>query len=105
MGKYLRSIRIPADKPNARGTAWWVAFSPDAEQQYLYVMNGGQEQVHVVDRASGETLSTFGRPGHQIGNFTHGHSLAADSSGNLYARRRTGAEEFNVSSPSRVVRG
>ena len=61
-----------------------TSFSPDAEQQYLYVMNGGQERVHVVDRASGETLSTFGRPGHQIGNFTHGHTLAADSSGNLY---------------------
>ena len=84
MGTYVRSIRIHTDTPNARGTAWWVAFSPDAEQQYLYVMNGGQEQVHVLDHASGETLSTFGRPGHQIGNFTHGHTLATDSSGNIY---------------------
>ena len=84
MGTYVRSIRIHTDKPNARGTAWWVAFSPDAEQRYLYVMNGGQEQVHVLDNASGETLSTFGRPGHQIGNFTHGHTIATDSSGNIY---------------------
>ncbi len=84
MGEYVRSIRIPADKRNARGTAWWVAFSPDPEQRYLYVMNGGQERVHVIDHASGETLSTFGRPGHQIGDFTHGHTLAVDSSGNLY---------------------
>ena len=84
MGKYVRSILIRADKPNARGTAWWVVFSPDAEQQYLYVMNGGQEQVHVLDRANGETLSAFGRPGHQVGNFTHGHTIAVDSSGNLY---------------------
>ena len=69
---------------NSRGTAWWVAFSPDEEQQYLYVMNGGKEEVHVMDHASGETLSTFGRPGHMPGNFTHGHTIATDSQGNIY---------------------
>jgi hypothetical protein len=38
----------------------------------------------VLDHASGEILSSFGRPGHQLGNFTHGHRLALDSKGNLY---------------------
>ena len=33
------------------------------EQRYLYVMNGGTEQVHILDHASGEILSSFGRPG------------------------------------------
>ena len=33
---------------------------------------------------SGEILSSFGRPGHQIGHFTHGHTVAVDSQGNLY---------------------
>ncbi len=47
-------------------------------------MNGRNEQVHVLDHASGEILSSFGRPGHQLGNFTHGHSIALDSKGNLY---------------------
>ncbi len=84
MGEHVRDIHIPTERPNARGTAWWVAFSPDDAQQYLYVMNGGQERVHVIDRESGETLSTFGRPGHYIGNFTHGHTIATDSAGNLY---------------------
>jgi len=42
------------------------------------------EQVHVLDHASGTILSSFGRPGHQLGNFTHGHSLAVDSRGTLY---------------------
>jgi hypothetical protein len=36
------------------------------------------------DRASGEVLSSFGRPGHQIGEFTHAHTLAVDSRGNVY---------------------
>ena len=47
-------------------------------------MNGGQEQVHVMDHETGETLARFGRPGHQIGNCTHGHTIATDSAGNIY---------------------
>lgn len=84
MGNHVRDIWVKTENYNSRGTAWWLAFSPDEEQQYLYVMNGGQEEVHVMDHESGETLSTFGRPGHMPGNFTHGHTIATDSQGNIY---------------------
>ena len=84
MGNHVRDIWVTVEEYNSRGTAWWVAFSPDEEQQYLYVMNGGKEELHVMDHASGETLSTFGRPGHMPGNFTHGHTIATDSQGNIY---------------------
>jgi DNA-binding beta-propeller fold protein YncE len=86
-GTFVRNIPIPNKSgklPDKRGTAWWVAFSPDAEQKLLYVMNGGVEEVHILDHASGKILSSFGRPGHQIGNFTHGHTLAVDSKGSVY---------------------
>jgi DNA-binding beta-propeller fold protein YncE len=86
-GTFERNISIPnasGKLPDKRGTAWWVAFSPDREQKFMYVMNGGTEQVHVLDHASGKILSSFGRPGHQAGNFTHGHTLAVDSKGNVY---------------------
>lgn len=73
MGNHISDILVPTEHPNERGSAWWVASSPDESQRYLYVMNGGQERVHIIDRESGETLSTFGRPGHYIGNFAHGH--------------------------------
>jgi hypothetical protein len=36
------------------------------------------------DHESGQILSSFGRPGHQIGNFTHSHAIAVDSKENLY---------------------
>lgn len=87
MGNFQRNIWIrtgTAELPDPRGTAWWVEFSRDREQQFMYVMNGRNEQVHILDHASGRILSSFGRPGHQLGNFTHGHTLAADSNGNLY---------------------
>ena len=87
LGNFKRNIWVRTGTPalpDKRGTAWWTGFSPDREQKYLYVMNGRNEQVHVLDHASGEILSSFGRPGHQLGHFTHGHSLAVDSKGNLY---------------------
>lgn len=89
MGNHVRDIHVArtddyVENPVRRGTAWWVAFSPDAEQQYMYVMNGAEEKVHVLDHATGETLSTFGRPGHLPGDFTHGHTIDTDSAGNIY---------------------
>jgi DNA-binding beta-propeller fold protein YncE len=86
-GTFVRNIPIPNKSgklPDKRGTAWWVAFSPDREQKLMYMMDGGTEQVHILDHASGKILSSFGRPGHQAGNFTHGHTLTVDSKGNVY---------------------
>jgi DNA-binding beta-propeller fold protein YncE len=86
-GTFVRNIPIPNKSgklPDKRGTAWWVAFSPDRDQKLMYMMDGGTEQVHVLDHASGKILTSFGRPGHQAGNFTHGHTLTVDSKGNVY---------------------
>jgi hypothetical protein len=47
-------------------------------------MDGKHEQVLVLDHAGGNILTSFGRPGHQLGNFTHGHTLAVDSKGAIY---------------------
>lgn len=87
MGAFKRNIWLKTgtpELPDARGTAWWVAFSRDPQQRYMYVMNGRNETVHVLDHESGKILNTLGRPGHQAGQFTHGHTLALDSRGNLY---------------------
>jgi DNA-binding beta-propeller fold protein YncE len=86
-GNFKRNIWIRTGTPtlpDPRGTAWWVAFSPDKEQKYMYVLNGRNEELHILDHASGAILSTFGRPGHQLGQFTHGHTMAVDSKGNIY---------------------
>ncbi len=86
-GGFQRNLWIrtgTAELPDERGTVWAVDFSRDASQRYLFVMNGRNEQVHVVERDSGRILGSFGRPGHQLGNFTHGHALAVDSKDNLY---------------------
>jgi DNA-binding beta-propeller fold protein YncE len=86
-GNFKRNIWVrtgTSTLPDPRGTAWWVAFSPDKEQKYMYVVNGRNEEIHILDHESGAILSTFGRPGHQLGQFTHGHTLAVDTKGNIY---------------------
>jgi DNA-binding beta-propeller fold protein YncE len=66
------------------GTAWGLGFSPDQDQRYLYVVDGRNEQVHVFDHQTGSELTSFGRAGHQLGQFDYGHSMAVDSAGNIY---------------------
>ena len=66
------------------GSCSSVEFSRDSGEKYMYVINEIDEQIDVVDRASGKVLSSFGRPGHQVGEFMHAHTMAVDSKGNIY---------------------
>jgi DNA-binding beta-propeller fold protein YncE len=66
------------------GSASSVEFSIDPGQKFMYVINEIDEQIDVVDRASGHVLNSFGRPGHQVGEFMHAHTMAVDSKGNIY---------------------
>jgi DNA-binding beta-propeller fold protein YncE len=66
------------------GTAQQVAFSPDQAQKIMFVGNEHNEQVTILDHASGQIIGSFGRVGHQPGGFGHIHSIAMDSKGNIY---------------------
>jgi hypothetical protein len=50
----------------------------------MYIADEDDEQIVIVNRADGHILSSFGRAGHQVGEFVHAHSLAVDSKGNIY---------------------
>ncbi len=81
---------VPAEGVSSRrdaqlvGSASSVEFSLDPAQKYMYVINEIDEQIDIVDRASGKVLDSFGRPGHQVGEFMHAHTMAVDSKGNIY---------------------
>jgi hypothetical protein len=66
------------------GSCSSVEFSRDSGEKYMYVINEIDEEVDVADRASGQVLGSFGRPGHQVGEFMHAHTMAVDSKGNIY---------------------
>ena len=66
------------------GSVWDIAFSHDPEQEYLYLADGKNMRIYVLDRESLEVLTTFGDGGRQPGQFYAVHSIETDSEGNLY---------------------
>ena len=82
-GQFVKEVRI---KPATRGdgSVWDIAFSRDAAQKYMYLADGKNEQVYVMDRLSLEVLTSFGDGGRQPGQFFAVHSIATDSKGNVY---------------------
>lgn len=67
-----------------QGSVWDIAFSKDADQKYIYVADGQNHRVHILDRATMDILTTFGDGGRQPGLFFAVHSIATDSKGNIY---------------------
>ena len=66
------------------GSVWDLAFSTDSGQSHLIVIDGTNQQVYVVERATLKVVSTFGHAGHQTGDFYGAHVMASDSHGNLF---------------------
>ena len=66
------------------GSVWDIAFSKDPQQKYIYLADGENDRVHILDRESLEMLTTFGEGGRQPGMFYGVHSIATDSKGNIY---------------------
>jgi len=82
-GKFLKEVRI---SPNTLGdgAVWDVAFSKDAQQRFMYVVDGHDEKIWILDRKSMEVLGSFGQGGKQPGMFYAVHSIDVDSKGNIY---------------------
>ena len=55
---------------------WDIAFSKDPQQKFLYLADGANEQVYILDRQSLEILTSFGDGGRQPGQFFGVHSIA-----------------------------
>ena len=66
------------------GSAWDISFSRDPQQKYMYLADGENDRVHIIDRESLEVLTTFGEGGRQPGEFYGVHSIATDSKGNIF---------------------
>jgi len=82
-GTFVKEKQI-APKTRAQGSVWDVAFSRDAAQKYLYLVDGQNMKVYVMERESLEVLYSFGDGGRQPGLWYAPHSIAKDSKGNLY---------------------
>jgi DNA-binding beta-propeller fold protein YncE len=82
-GKFIKEAFYETNTKNA-GSVWDIAFSKDPQQRYIYMADGVNEKVKIVDRQTLKELTTFGDGGRQPGQFYGVHSIATDSKGNIY---------------------
>lgn len=82
-GSFVKEGTIAPNTLGA-GSVWDISFSHDAAQKYLYVADGQNMRVWIVERATLRTLGSFGDGGRQPGQFYAVSSIATDSKGNIY---------------------
>jgi DNA-binding beta-propeller fold protein YncE len=82
-GKFIKEQQV-YPKTRGDGAVWDVAFSRDAAQKYMFVADGKNERIYVMDRQSLQILTMFGGGGRQPGQWFAVHSIATDSRGNLF---------------------
>jgi DNA-binding beta-propeller fold protein YncE len=82
-GKFVKEKQF-FPETRSDGSVWDVAFSKDPQQRWLYMADGANEHVYIIDRQSLEVVSHFGYGGRQPGMFFGVHSIAVDSKGNIY---------------------
>ena len=66
------------------GSVYEIAFSRDPEQRFMYMVDGSNGEVRIVERATNATVGRFGRIGRQAGQFTAVHNITVDLQGNIY---------------------
>src|SRR5207244_10133081 len=88
-GTFLKEAFIKRES-RGTGTAFGVALSTDPEQRFLYVADGSNERIAILDRASLQELGHIGGPGRKAGGFFHIPSLRVHPHRNLVARDAQG---------------
>jgi len=69
---------------NAAGAVWDVAFSNDPQQRFLFVADGQNKKVRVVNRDTLTEVGAFGSGGRYPGQFLAVAAVATDAQGNVY---------------------
>ena len=89
-GKYVCQVFVDRNMASPQ-TASGIAFSPDAQQRYMYVADWGNSRIVVFDRKTLRELGVIGEKGVGPGQFTGPHLIATDSHGNLYVAEVQGS--------------
>lgn len=82
-GTFVKEQRI-APQTLGDGAVWDISFSHDPEQRFIYLADGKNMKIHILDRESLEILTSFGDGGRNPGQFFGVHNIATDSKGNIF---------------------
>ena len=81
-GMFLKEGFVKRES-DGTGSAFGVGLSADPQQRFLYVADGSNERIAILDRRTLEEIGQIGRPGRKAGEFFHLHSLGVDPKGNI----------------------
>jgi DNA-binding beta-propeller fold protein YncE len=79
-----------------------LVFSPEPEQKFIYMVDGVNNELRIIDRKSNETLARVGRPGRFAGQFHVVHNVAVDRQGNVYTTEVNTGQRAKVSPARRA---
>jgi DNA-binding beta-propeller fold protein YncE len=82
-GTFVKEAVIAKDT-RGEGAVWSIAFSNDPQQRTLYVADGSNQKVWVLQRDTLKVTSSFGAGGRWPGHFYGVGSIAVDSRGTVY---------------------
>ncbi len=82
-GEFLEEF-VLAPSTGGGGSTGGVAFSPDAEQRFLYVSDRMNNKIWFLNRDDGQVVGEAGGMGENGGLFFGLHMIAVDSQGNVY---------------------
>jgi DNA-binding beta-propeller fold protein YncE len=83
------------------GSVWDLTFSNDPQQRFLYVADGLDKMILVVDRNTLAEVGTIGSGGRYPGQFLTPSTVAMDSRGNLYTGEQHHGKRVQKFVPSR----
>jgi hypothetical protein len=82
-GKFVKEFLVHP-KTLSTGSVWSTMFSRDPKQKYLFVADGVNGKIWILNRDDGKEVGSIGHKGHQAGQFDQVERMALDSQGNLY---------------------
>ncbi|MBN8943904.1 MAG: hypothetical protein J0H01_30630 [Rhizobiales bacterium] len=82
-GTFVREFFVER-RTLANGSVWDLELFPDQNETFLINADGANNEVRILERASGNVVGAFGRSGRNAGEFHWIHNLAVDSRGNIF---------------------
>jgi hypothetical protein len=67
-----------------QGSVWDIERAHFADEKWLFVTDGHNKKVWIIERDGMHIVAEFGRGGRQAGQFEWVHNITADSKGNIY---------------------
>ena len=77
-----------------QGAASGFALSSDPQQRFLYMIDGANHHVWILDRQSLTVIARFGQQGLFGGSLNVPHAITVDGRGNIYVGENFDARRF-----------